>query len=163
MSQTNADRNLLLGILAYQNAFVTRDALLAAMQAWLYDKAKSLAEILREQGALDAESRQLLDALVDKHLKQHDGDPAKSLAAVSAVDSVRGELEALPDADLQASIVHLRAARGKEGDYEPERTRSFAGNRHRQGHAFAGFGRMPRAVWARCLSPSIPSSTARLL
>jgi hypothetical protein len=33
MSQANADRNLLLGILVYQNAFVTRDALLAAMQA----------------------------------------------------------------------------------------------------------------------------------
>ena len=43
-----SDLNLLLGILAYQNAFVTRDALFTAMQTWLYDKTKSVAEILQD-------------------------------------------------------------------------------------------------------------------
>ena len=101
------DRNLLLGILAYQNAFVTRDALFAAMQAWLYDKTKSLAEILQHQGALDGEGRELLEALVKKHVKQHGDDPRQSLQAVSSIGSVRRALGELPDPDLQASIAHL--------------------------------------------------------
>jgi hypothetical protein len=34
------DRNLLLGILAYQNAFITREALFMGMQAWLIKNRK---------------------------------------------------------------------------------------------------------------------------
>ena len=35
---TSSDRNLLFGILALQMDFVTRDALVAAMNAWVLDK-----------------------------------------------------------------------------------------------------------------------------
>ena len=45
-----ADRNLLFGILALQMDFVSRDALIAAMNAWVLDKAKSLGAILQGQG-----------------------------------------------------------------------------------------------------------------
>jgi hypothetical protein len=38
----SADRNLLFGILALQLDFVTRDALLAAMSAWVLAKHKPL-------------------------------------------------------------------------------------------------------------------------
>ena len=78
MSPGNADRNLLLGILAHQNAFITKDQLLAAMQAWLFDKSKPLGRILREQGALDDDRHALLDALVRQHVKQHGDDAALS-------------------------------------------------------------------------------------
>src|SRR5260370_18132630 len=88
MYQANADRNLLLAILAHQNAFVTRDDLLAGMQAWLYDKDASLAEILYNQGALDAPRRQLLEALVEQHVQQHGRDPARSLQAVNSSSAV---------------------------------------------------------------------------
>ena len=37
-----SDRNLLFGILALQMDFIGRDALIAAMNAWILDKAKSL-------------------------------------------------------------------------------------------------------------------------
>ena len=84
MSAGQADRNLLLGILAYQNAFVSKDALLAGMQAWLFDKSVPLAQVLQNQGALDAERRGLLDALVLQHLKQHGDDPQRSLSALNA-------------------------------------------------------------------------------
>ena len=70
--------NLLLGILAYQNSFITREAFFAAMQAWLYDKAKSLAQILQNQGALDPDRRALLEALVRQHVKQNDDDPHRA-------------------------------------------------------------------------------------
>ena len=50
MSEIVADRNLLFGILALQMDFVTRDALIAAMNAWVLDKQKPLGAILVAQG-----------------------------------------------------------------------------------------------------------------
>ena len=54
---TTADRNLLFGILALQMNFVTRNALIAAMNAWVLDKQKSLGQILVEHGAVTAARR----------------------------------------------------------------------------------------------------------
>jgi serine/threonine protein kinase len=146
VSPGNADRNLLLGILAYQNAFITKEQLLAGMQAWLYDKAKPLAEVLRDQGALDEPRRALLDALVDQHVKQHGGDPQRSLQAVSSAGSVRRDLERLPDPDLQASIVHLSRAKEDSDPYATVApsagTANSAGTRFRilRPHAKGGLG-----------------------
>src|SRR5687767_11514361 len=108
MSPAHLAQNVLLGILGYQIALVTKDALFTAMQAWLYDKSKSLADILQNQGALDGENRLLLEGLVRKHLGQNNNDPQQSLHALSSISSVRNELQNLPDPDLQASIAHLR-------------------------------------------------------
>src|SRR5581483_8916228 len=58
-----ADRNLLFGVLALQLDFISRDALVAAMNAWVLDKAKPLGQILLEQGALRPDALSLLDAL----------------------------------------------------------------------------------------------------
>jgi hypothetical protein len=55
-----ADRNLLLGILALQTDFITRDALIAAMLAWSVAKHRPLEDILVDQGALDPAYRDLL-------------------------------------------------------------------------------------------------------
>jgi eukaryotic-like serine/threonine-protein kinase len=38
------DRNLLFGILALQMDFISRDQLIAAMNAWVLDKSKSLGQ-----------------------------------------------------------------------------------------------------------------------
>jgi hypothetical protein len=59
-----ADLNLLFGIMAVQNDFVSRDALIEAMGAWVLDKAKSLGDILVERGALSPEHHALLSSLV---------------------------------------------------------------------------------------------------
>jgi len=45
-SRPSADRNLLFGILALQMDFRGRDALIAAMPAWVLNKAKPLGQIL---------------------------------------------------------------------------------------------------------------------
>ena len=87
MPSPAADRNLLFGILALQMDFIRRDALIAAMHAWVLDKAKPLGDVLRERGDLDAETYALLDAMVRKHLALHGNDPQKSLAAVSSLGS----------------------------------------------------------------------------
>src|SRR6516164_6046485 len=76
MTQTASDRNLLFGIIALQMDFITRDAIVAAMHAWVLEKSKPLGQILVEQGALAEDERQLLEPLVRKHLEKH-GDDAE--------------------------------------------------------------------------------------
>jgi serine/threonine protein kinase len=110
----STDRNLLLGILALQLDFVTRDQLIAAMHAWVSNKSKPLEELLVEQGALGGETRTLLTALVARHLELHANDPQQSLAAVSSLGSLREDLRSLADPDLEASL--SMAASGRDAD-----------------------------------------------
>jgi serine/threonine-protein kinase len=107
MSSANSDRNLLFGVLALQMDFLGRDALIAAMHTWVLDKTKPLGAILVAQQALRPDERDLLDALVQKHLDHHRGDVEKSLAAVAVPTPLRDELRSLADDDVQASLARL--------------------------------------------------------
>jgi serine/threonine-protein kinase len=107
----SADRNLLFGILAMQMDFVGKDELIATMHAWVLAKTRPLGDLLAEQGALKPEHRTLLDALVQAHLAQHGGDPARSLAALSSIGSARRDLEQVADPDVQASLGVVASAR----------------------------------------------------
>jgi len=125
MSGAAADRNLLLGIIALQMDFISRDALIAAMNAWVLDKATALSQILQGQGALTESRRSLLDALVEEHLKLHEHDIQKSLGALRAIGSVRDDLARIADPDLHASLPQVSAARGpEEADGDPFRTQN---------------------------------------
>jgi hypothetical protein len=106
-SQASADQNLLFGILALQLEFIHRDALVAAMNAWVLNKSRPLGQILCEQGSLGEEEHALLDALVRKHLERHGKDPGKSLAAVSSIGSFPDQLQEIADPDLHASLATL--------------------------------------------------------
>ena len=77
------DRNLLVGMLALQMDFISRDQLIAALHDWVLDKARPLEDLLLEAGALDDETRALVVGLVARHLKLHGDDPQRSLAALS--------------------------------------------------------------------------------
>ena len=100
----SADQNMLFGILALQMDFIDREQLITAMNAWVLDKAQPLEQVLADQGALDGDVRTLLAALVQKHIAMHDGQPEKSLAAVSSIGSVREQLRSLDDPDVEASL-----------------------------------------------------------
>ncbi|MEX0712683.1 MAG: protein kinase, partial [Pirellulales bacterium] len=104
MTPTAADRNLLFGILAVQMDFISRDALIAAMHAWVLDKKRSLGSILGDHGALADDARNLLDAMVDKHLELHGGEAAQSLAALAPSGAVCEALADIGDRDVQASL-----------------------------------------------------------
>src|SRR5439155_5450501 len=109
----SADRNLLFGILAVQLDFVTKDALIAAMNAWLLDKGKRLGDILVGQGHLTADRLHLLTALVAQHLEQHGHDPQRSLAALSSIDpDMRRELQTIGDPDVRASVAVVTCGLG---------------------------------------------------
>src|SRR5262245_44738101 len=111
-----ADRNLLFGILALQMDFIRRDDLIAAMHAWILDKAKPLGQLLTEQGKLAPQARQALDVLVEQHLKLHDNDPQRSLAALATAGTACEALRSLDDPDLQASLAAIA---------DPQATTSF--------------------------------------
>jgi WD40 repeat protein/serine/threonine protein kinase len=107
MSAAHSDRNLLFGVLALQMDFLDRDALIAAMQAWIHDKTKPLGDILVEQQALRPDERDVLDALVQKHLDRHRGDVENSLATVNVPTPLLEELRSLADPDVQAHLARL--------------------------------------------------------
>jgi serine/threonine protein kinase/formylglycine-generating enzyme required for sulfatase activity len=113
-SGTGADRNLLLGILALQNNFITRQQLLTAFDQWTTDKSRSLGEILENLGAITADRRLLLEALMAEHLKLHDNDAENSLADLTPVGSVSEDLKRLGDVDVDASLAHVSLARGDD-------------------------------------------------
>ena len=83
----SADRQLLFALLALQNHFLTLDDLLGVFRSWLGDKSQSLDAILVERRLLSPQVHQLLLALVQEHLRQHDNDAAKSLASLSSLDA----------------------------------------------------------------------------
>lgn len=114
MALPTADRNLLFGILALQMDFISKDSLIGAMQTWVFDKSKQLGEVLVAQKVLRPERRSLLDALVEEHLRQHGNDAQKSLAALSSIGSAKEDLKQVVDADVQASLVQVSAARADD-------------------------------------------------
>jgi WD40 repeat protein/serine/threonine protein kinase len=116
-AKTGADDNLLFGILALQLDFVSRDALIAAMHAWILQKAKPLGRILVEQGALAEARHALLEALVKEHLKQHGDDARQSLAALSPIGPVRQDLEQVADPEVTVGLAHVSAAHTADDPY----------------------------------------------
>jgi tetratricopeptide (TPR) repeat protein/tRNA A-37 threonylcarbamoyl transferase component Bud32 len=104
MSSGAADLNLLFGIMAVQNDFVSRDALIEAMGAWVLDKSKTLGEILVERGALTSEHHALLTSLVAAHVRLHHDDPQQGLAALESDSSLSQGLSQILDPEVQASL-----------------------------------------------------------
>lgn len=102
-----ADQNLLFGIIALQMDFISREAMIAGMQAWVFTKTKSLAMILEGQGVLKPDRRQLLESLVQEHLKQHNNSTEQSLASIDGAGCVCKEMEKIHDAELKAFLATL--------------------------------------------------------
>lgn len=105
MSQVS--RNLLFGLLALQNQFISRQQLVEAFGVWVADKSRSIEDILTFHGAMASNVATLLNLLVDQHVVLRDQDVHASLRAMSSVASVRDELSLLGDGDLNASLAFV--------------------------------------------------------
>ena len=172
-----ADRHLLFGLLALQNGLIDQGQLVAAFQAWSRDKSKSLAENLEARGDLDAGDRSAVEALVARHIKRHDGDLEKSLAAVPSNRSTRAGLTELGEPEIEATLA--RVARSKNGqateadadhDDDPERTAALSlgaatsdGERFRilRPHARGGLGPSSWRSTASCTARSRSSRSSK--
>ena len=110
MSGPSSDRNLLLGIVALQMDFISRDALIGAMHQWTLEKLKPLSEILVANGALDPADRAVLEILVERHIARHGGDPERSLSSLEILMPARTTLAMLDDPDVKRSLSKLSAS-----------------------------------------------------
>ncbi len=125
MPAASADRNLLFGVLAVQLDFVSRDDLIAATSRWVLDKKQPLGSIFVAEGMLSDEECQLLENVVEKHLKRNNGDPRQSLEAVEAFDEIRASLGTLDDADLRSTVEYATVPMTSDDPYStqlPEQT-----------------------------------------
>ena len=89
MTGFDAERDLLIGTLAFQTGLIDQNALASAIRVRANDKEKTLAQIMVDQGALDAEGKTLIEALASKHISIHGGDLEKSLVAMAVGPSAR--------------------------------------------------------------------------
>ena len=149
----SSDRNLLFGILALQMDFISREQLVAGMQAWVLAKEVPLAEHLAAAGSLRLEHRQLLEPLVEAHIRQHGNDPEQSLASISSLDALRSELAELKDDLLDATIAHIPVGHKSTNDADRYAACSVGaassqGMRFRilRPHAEGGLGRVSVAL-----------------
>jgi len=153
MAHVDADRNLLFGLLALQNNFIDRDALVDAFHRWVGDRSKPLDQVLLDRGALSPSRHLLLAGLVEEHIKLHAADPERSLAALSSIGSVRDDLSRIADPELHTSLAHVAAARPDDDPYRTVTQPSLgestsAGSRFRilRPHAKGGLGQVSVAL-----------------
>lgn len=92
MNGPSSDRNLLLGIVALQMDFISRDSLIAAMHHWTLDKSRLLSEVLVTLGYLGQADRLVLESLVERRIAHNGGDLARSLSALTFVTPPRSTL-----------------------------------------------------------------------
>jgi hypothetical protein len=78
-------RNLLFGLLAFQNNFIDRRALLAAFDVWTTDHSQPLSRVLVNQGAISEDLHALMEGLVLAHLAN---ESRKGAAAASRFRSI---------------------------------------------------------------------------
>ena len=107
MSRTSADLNLLFGMIALQTDFISRDALLAAMNAWVVEKPKDLGKILVELGALTTNDLAVIQPLVQRHIERHDYQAGRSLRSLAIPEELKARLLDLGDPDLTATLEAL--------------------------------------------------------
>jgi WD40 repeat protein/tRNA A-37 threonylcarbamoyl transferase component Bud32 len=127
---SEADHNLLFGVVALQLDFIDRDQLIAGLNAWAVRKSDSLAQVLVDQGALSDARRVLLDPLVAEHVRLHDGDPERSLAAFGALMSSVVTAPSVCDPDIASAIATLTRPPDVAADADPYRTSTYAVRPH---------------------------------
>jgi hypothetical protein len=105
------DRNLLFGVLALQIDLIDERQFAQACAAWATRKETPLADVLKELGWLTDEDCRAVEALAERKLKKHGGDPRLTLAHVADAGA-RDALRSLGDEDVNKSISSLPPAAG---------------------------------------------------
>jgi serine/threonine-protein kinase len=84
MDSGKLSTDLLFAYLALQNALLSRDEFVLAMNCWLQDKSTSIKDVIRDHGWLDEEACQAIEQLMEVHLQAHQGQLEQSLHAVAS-------------------------------------------------------------------------------
>jgi tetratricopeptide (TPR) repeat protein len=105
----DADSDLLFAVIALQNHIIDEAELVAAFHVWVTEKATPIGRILIERGMLSVDDQALVQALVNRHLKKHDGDVHASLGAAAGAEA-RDAIRSVGDAELRKLLSSLPAA-----------------------------------------------------
>ena len=88
-NETMADRtshdseaDLLFGVFAVQLGFVSAQAVMSCGAAWAIDKSRSIAERLKDTGALDQSKCELLDNMIEQAVVAHGGSHKETLKSI---------------------------------------------------------------------------------
>jgi tetratricopeptide (TPR) repeat protein/tRNA A-37 threonylcarbamoyl transferase component Bud32 len=87
MSQVDADRNLLFGVLALQDDLIDPGRFAEACASWALRKDVALAAILVERGWISAAEREEVERRLERKLKKHGGNAHATLAAVAGPEA----------------------------------------------------------------------------
>ena len=101
MSQSVSDRNVLFGLLALQNGFITCEQFISAFSVWILDKQRALEDIFIEQRALSAERLGQLQQIV---AVQADIRGPYSVQTFASISSINQLLASLKDNELKAVL-----------------------------------------------------------
>jgi eukaryotic-like serine/threonine-protein kinase len=93
MGQLENERNLFFGMLALQNNFIDRDALVTAFNAWVADKSRPIERILVERGLLAPDLHPVVAALAEKYLERDQVSPVADLRGQCASPTIDEPLE----------------------------------------------------------------------
>lgn len=151
MAQAKPEHTLLLGLVAYENEFVSREQLAAGLESWAANKTRPLTKILQDQGALNEKQCTLVEALVSERLERHDGDVSKTVRIMTDASIVAEKLGELSDVDLASSITkvisirkHERNADSVQPTSQAAGTPTSSGKRFKvlRAHAKGGLGQV---------------------
>ena len=90
----DTERNLLFGVVAFQNGAVDADRLAETCAAWVEEPSQPLANLFVDRGLMTDEQKTEVEKVVAHELEAHGGDPQATLAATMDGRS----LEAIRDA-----------------------------------------------------------------
>ena len=77
----DTERNLLFGVVAFQNGAVDADCLAETCAAWASEPTQALADLMVDRGLMTDEQRVEVEKTVAQELESHGGDPQATLAA----------------------------------------------------------------------------------
>ncbi|MGP0069382.1 MAG: protein kinase domain-containing protein [Isosphaeraceae bacterium] len=77
----DTERNLLFGVVAFQNGAVDADRLAETCAQWVSDRTQPLADMMVDRGLITDEQRTEVEKAVSQELASHGGDPHATLAA----------------------------------------------------------------------------------
>src|ERR1700730_2046679 len=77
----DTERNLLFGIVAFQNGAVDADGLAETCRDWVAEPTLPLAELMVDRGLMTDEQRTEVEQGVEQERTTHGGDPQATLAA----------------------------------------------------------------------------------
>lgn len=112
---TEAQRNLLVGVIAVQMELLDADLAAAALRDWTEDKSTKLEDVLRRRGQLSEDAYRLLVGLAQQYLELNDNDAARCLASLSAFGPLADQLSSLDDAEIDHSVTLVRSMRPAAG------------------------------------------------